>query len=82
VGVVYVDEIWLVRPISCTPAVAVWLLIQARRHVAEPAAWNDAEAASFGPTLQRLERIVREVTGAERIYTASLNDGKTQIRKM
>src|SRR6266852_4599417 len=74
-GVVYQDELWLVRSISRTPAVAGWLLMQARRHVAEPADWNDAEAASFGPTLHRLERIVREVTGAVRIYTASLNEG-------
>jgi diadenosine tetraphosphate (Ap4A) HIT family hydrolase len=73
--VVYQDDLWLARSISSTPAVAGWLLMQARRHVAEPADWNEAEAASFGPTLQRLERIVREVTGAVRIYTASLNEG-------
>lgn len=74
-GVIYQDDLWLVRPIASAPALAGWLLVQARRHVAEPADWNAAEAASFGPTLQRLERIVREVTGAVRIYTASLNEG-------
>ena len=74
-GVVYADDLWLLRSISSTPAIAGWLILQARRHVAEPADLNDAEAASFGPTLSRLEKILREVTGAVRIYTASLNEG-------
>ena len=30
------DDTWLVRSISSTPAVAGWLILQARRHVADP----------------------------------------------
>jgi diadenosine tetraphosphate (Ap4A) HIT family hydrolase len=73
-GVVFEDEAWLVRSISSTPAVAGWLILQARRHVPDPADLNAKEAATFGPTLQRFAHILREVTGAVRIYTASLNE--------
>ena len=36
---------------------------------------NAEEAASFGPLLQRVARLLRETTGALRIYTGSLNEG-------
>jgi diadenosine tetraphosphate (Ap4A) HIT family hydrolase len=74
-GIVFQDEHWLVRTISPTPAVAGWLLLQARRHIADSAELDAAEAASFGPLLQRASRAVREVTGALRIYLGSLNEG-------
>jgi diadenosine tetraphosphate (Ap4A) HIT family hydrolase len=51
-GIVFQDEYWLVRTISPTPAVAGWLLLQARRHIADSADLNAAEAAGFGPLLQ------------------------------
>jgi diadenosine tetraphosphate (Ap4A) HIT family hydrolase len=73
--IVYQDEHWLVRSISPTPAVAGWLLLQARRHLADSADLDGAEAASFGPLLQRTSSVVREVTGAVRIYLGSLNEG-------
>jgi diadenosine tetraphosphate (Ap4A) HIT family hydrolase len=74
-GIVFQDEHWLVRSISSTPAVAGWLLLQARRHIADSAELNAAEAASFGPILQLTSRAVREATGALRVYLGSLNEG-------
>jgi diadenosine tetraphosphate (Ap4A) HIT family hydrolase len=74
-GIVYQDEHWLVRTISPTPAVAGWLLLQAKRHIPDSSALNAAEAASFGPILQRVSQVVREVTGALRVYVGSLNEG-------
>jgi diadenosine tetraphosphate (Ap4A) HIT family hydrolase len=73
--ILFQDELWLVRSISSTPAVAGWLILQARRHIPEAADMNAAEAATFGPALQRFSRLLREVTGALRIYTASFNEG-------
>jgi len=74
-GIVYQDEHWLVRTISPTPAVAGWLLLQARRHIGDATELDGAEAASFGPILRRTSRAVREVTGALRVYLGSLNEG-------
>lgn len=74
-GIVFQDEHWLVRSISPTPAVAGWLLVQAKRHIGDSSELNAAEAASFGPLLQRTSKVVREVTGAVRVYLGSLNEG-------
>lgn len=74
-GIVYQDEHWLVRTISPTPAVAGWLLMQVKRHIGDSSELNAAEAASFGPVLQRTSGVVREVTGALRVYLGPLNEG-------
>jgi len=50
------------------------MMLHARRHVAGPAHFDDAEATSFGPTLRHLERALEHVTGALRIYTAALGE--------
>src|SRR3954454_23721394 len=74
-GIVYQDDLWLVRTISPTPAVAGWLLLQVKRHIGDSSELNEAEAASFGPLLQHTSSAVREATGAVRIYLGSLNEG-------
>jgi diadenosine tetraphosphate (Ap4A) HIT family hydrolase len=73
--VVYEDPTWIARSISKTPAVAGWLIVQARRHVADVSELSAEEAGSFGPLLQRLAQQLRQATGALRIYTGSLNEG-------
>jgi diadenosine tetraphosphate (Ap4A) HIT family hydrolase len=74
-GILFQDETWLLRSISAAPAVAGWLILQTRRHVIDPGDFDATEAATFGPTLQRFAQMLRDVTGALRIYTGSLNEG-------
>lgn len=71
---VYEDELWQVRPIGKPWGLPGWMLMIARRHVAGPAHFDDREAASFGPTLRRLESVLEHVTGALRVYTAALGE--------
>jgi diadenosine tetraphosphate (Ap4A) HIT family hydrolase len=73
--VVYEDPRWIVRSVSPTPAVAGWLIVQARRHVSDISELSVEEADSFGPLLKSLAERLRESTGALRIYTGSLNEG-------
>ena len=68
------NELWTVRHIEGPWGLAGWMQMVASRHVAGLAAMNDAEAASFGPTLRWLEKTLLDVTGAERIYTAALGE--------
>ena len=68
------NELWQVRVIDPPCAVPGWMLLLARRHVPGPAAFDDAEATSFGPTLRHLQRVLLEVTGALRIYTAAMGE--------
>ncbi|WP_271566251.1 HIT family protein [Bradyrhizobium sp. CCBAU 11386] len=73
-GVIYENDLWLVRHLMPGRGVPGWMMAQTRRHVAGIAFFNDAEALSFGPTFRHLQKVLMEVTGALRIYTASMNE--------
>jgi diadenosine tetraphosphate (Ap4A) HIT family hydrolase len=71
---VFENELWHVRPIDPPSGVPGWMMLVARRHVAGPAQFDAQEARSFGPTWCHLQRVLLEVTGALRIYTAALGE--------
>jgi diadenosine tetraphosphate (Ap4A) HIT family hydrolase len=50
------------------------MMMISKRHVAGPAHFNDREAHHFGPALRHFEKVLEEVTGALRIYTAALGE--------
>jgi diadenosine tetraphosphate (Ap4A) HIT family hydrolase len=69
----YEDELWSIR--HADPAgVPGWMLLMTKRHVGGPAHFDDREAAVFGVALRHFERILEEVTGALRIYTAAMGE--------
>ena len=69
----YEDALWCVR--AAEPAgVPGWMMMIARRHVAGPAHFDEREAAAFGFALRHFERVLEQVTGALRIYTAALGE--------
>jgi len=69
----YEDDLWCVR--HAEPAgVPGWMMLIARRHVAGPAHFDDREAAVFGVALRHFERVLEQVTGALRIYTAAMGE--------
>jgi diadenosine tetraphosphate (Ap4A) HIT family hydrolase len=69
----YEDELWSVR--HADPAgVPGWMLLMTKRHVGGPAHFDDREAAAFGPALRHFERVLEQVTGALRIYTAAMGE--------
>lgn len=71
---VFENELWHVRAIDAPVGVPGWMLMVARRHVPGPAHFDAREIASFGPTWCHLQRVLLEVTGALRIYTAALGE--------
>lgn len=73
-GALFDDPLWQVRPIDGPAGVPGWMMLVAKRHVAGPAEFSDAEAATFGLALRHFERVLQRVTGAERIYTAALGE--------
>jgi diadenosine tetraphosphate (Ap4A) HIT family hydrolase len=73
-GIVFESELWHVRHIDAPWGVAGWMMLVARRHVGGPAHFDALEAASFGASLCRFERVLERVTGALRIYTAALGE--------
>ena len=69
----YEDDLWHVR--HADPAgVPGWMLLITKRHVGSPAHFNNREAAAFGPALRHFERVLENVTGALRIYTAAMGE--------
>src|SRR5262249_6937483 len=70
----YEDELWHVRAASSPPGVPGWMMMISRRHVGGPAHFNDAEARVFGLALRHFERVLEEVTGALRVYTAAMGE--------
>jgi diadenosine tetraphosphate (Ap4A) HIT family hydrolase len=73
-SVLYVNDLWHVCATDPPTAVPGWMLLITRRHVPGPAAFDDREALSFGVTLRHLQRVLLEVTGALRIYTAAMGE--------
>jgi diadenosine tetraphosphate (Ap4A) HIT family hydrolase len=72
--VLWEDDLWYVRHAAAPYGVAGWMTLYTKRHTPSPAYFAAAEAAAFGGRLSHLERVLEEVTGALRIYTASMNE--------
>ncbi len=68
------NELWHVRHGGAPYGVPGWMMLITNRHVPGPWAFSDEEAASLGPTLRHLGRVLTEVTGAKRIYTAWMGE--------
>ncbi|HJO81771.1 MAG: hypothetical protein QGG34_00500 [SAR202 cluster bacterium] len=71
---VFEHDLWIVRQIGPDVGVPGWMMLVTQRHAAGPAHLNDREAASLGPSLRHFERVLEQVTGALRIYTATMNE--------
>jgi diadenosine tetraphosphate (Ap4A) HIT family hydrolase len=73
-GVVWEDDLWVLRHAPPPYGVAGWLTLQARRHVAGPWAFDDGEAAALGPTLRAASAAVAAATGCLRVYVAAMGE--------
>ncbi|MES1247176.1 MAG: hypothetical protein ABUS54_05840 [Actinomycetota bacterium] len=66
-GAIFAGEQWIVEHTIGTLGVGT-LIVKPRRHVVHVGELTDAEALELGPLLQRAERVVRELTGADQVY--------------
>ncbi len=73
-GVVFENELWLVRHLMPGRGVPGWMMVQSQRHVAGIATFNEAEATNFGPAFRHFEQLLEQVTGAQRIYTTAMGE--------
>jgi diadenosine tetraphosphate (Ap4A) HIT family hydrolase len=71
---VFENDLWHVRHADPPYGVPGWMMLVSRRHVAGPAHFDDREAANFGLALRHFQRVLEEVTGALRIYTAAMGE--------
>ena len=68
------NELWHVRHMGAPYGVPGWMMLITNRHVAGPWEFSDQEAASLGPTVRHLSRVLKDVTGALRIYSAWMGE--------
>src|SRR2546425_146655 len=69
---VFENDLWLVRQRG--RGVPGWMVLQTQRHTAGIAHFSDEEARNFGLAFRHFEKVLEDLTGALRIYTAALNE--------
>ncbi|KAK3238174.1 hypothetical protein CYMTET_51795 [Cymbomonas tetramitiformis] len=71
-GILFEDDLWIVVHKGAPIGVEGHLQLVSKRHFRGPADFNDEEAALVGIMLRHCQAILKEVSGAEQIYTAAL----------
>lgn len=77
-GVVYDDGLVYAghtHPLGSEDAALGYLMVEPRRHAPRLGDLTDEEAAGIGVVANRLSRALREVTGAEHVYSFVFGDG-------
>ena len=74
-SLLYCDGPWLLRHHPHPSPLVGWLLLDTRRHVPGPDAFDEAEAAAFGPMLRRCCALVKELAGCDRVYAIAFGEG-------
>ena len=70
----YEDDTWAIFRLPPGIGVPGWAMLTTQRHVPGPAHFNDDEAAQLGPALRHFEKVLEDLTGALRIYTAAMGE--------
>lgn len=73
-GILFENDLWLVRHSEPPYGVAGWITLQSKRHVAGPGFFNDEEAATFGRALRHLAQLLQSVTGCLKVYIAAMGE--------
>ncbi len=71
---VWQDGLWRLTT-SLSSETPGFSYLEPKRHIPYITDLDGEEAASFGPTMQRVTRVLREVTGAEVVYIYIFGDG-------
>ena len=70
----YEDGKWAIFRLPPGIGIPGWAMLTTQRHVAGPAHFDDGEAAEFGLALRHFEKVLEQVSGALRIYTAAMGE--------
>jgi diadenosine tetraphosphate (Ap4A) HIT family hydrolase len=73
-GIVYENNLWLVRHMASPTPLVGWTMFHTQRHVQGPAHFNDQEAQSLGPALRTVCEAVERLTGALRVYIMNFGE--------
>jgi diadenosine tetraphosphate (Ap4A) HIT family hydrolase len=69
--ILWEDEFWICGTLLDVPG---WTMVMTKRHAEGIWSLNDDEAIRFGPMMRNVARVVKDVTGAERIHYAAMGE--------
>lgn len=72
-------EHWLLRHHPHPSPLVGWCLLDVRRHCAGPVDFSAAEAADWGLIVQRASRLVKHVSGCNRVYAIAFGEGARHL---
>ena len=73
------NRLWVLRH-HPNPAPRVgWLLLDASRHVGGPVDFNAREASQWGLAVQQASRLVKTMTGCDRVYAIAFGEGARHL---
>ena len=75
------DDLWLLRHHPDPAPLAGWLLLDSARHLGGPVDFTSAEAAAWGRAVQAASRLVRQLTGCERVYAIAFGEGARHLHQ-
>lgn len=73
-GIVYENNLWLVRHMASPTPLVGWTMFHTQRHVQGPAHFNDQEAQALGPALRTVCEAIERLTGAPRVYIMNFGE--------
>ena len=72
-------ELWILRHHPEPAPLAGWLLLDARRHLTGPLAFDDREAKAWGPAVRHASQLVQRLTGCEWVYAIAFGEGAPHL---
>lgn len=70
---------WVLRHHPLPAPLPGWLLLDSVRHLGGAADFEPAEAAAYGPMLQRASALVRQLSGCDRVYAIAFGEGARHL---
>jgi diadenosine tetraphosphate (Ap4A) HIT family hydrolase len=71
--------LWILRHHPDPAPLEGWLLLDARRHLEGPIAFNAKEAAAWGSAVQQASQLVQQISGCDRVYAIAFGEGARHL---
>ena len=73
------SELWVLRHHPDPTPLAGWLLLDSRRHCSGPLDFSEVEASEWGGAVRDASRLVKQITGCERVYAIAFGEGAQHL---
>ena len=71
--------LWVLRHHPNPAPLPGWLLLDALRHCSGPVDFSPAEAADWGRAVRDASRLVKQISGCERVYAIAYGEGAQHL---